>query len=172
MKLFDCIPAAILALLIGALASRAVAETKLTDFNGAWRGKGTDRNVPFELAQPTNCRANIKADLRRMSASIVCNGAAGLNKAIRLDITLAGDAFSGKLTQKASTRGDSASASVLEGSVSGHKTDTSANFIVSFSGLTPNVTVTLNLKGQSSFSMHARTLGSDLMDIVFNRIGT
>jgi hypothetical protein len=171
MKCVDWVAPAVIALLIAAFGSHATAETKLTDFNGTWRGGGTDRSVPFEPAQRTNCRANNKADLRRMSTSIVCNGAAGLDKVIRIDITLAGDAFSGQLTQKATTRGDSASASVLKGSVSGHKTDITANFTVSFPGLTPSVAVTLKLNRLSSFSMHATTLGGELMNIVFDRIG-
>lgn len=162
---------AVIALLMAGFGSSAAAKTQLTDFNGAWHGAGRDRNVPFESAQRTNCRANIKADLRRMSASIVCNGAAGLDKAIRLNITLTGDAFSGELTQKATTYGDAASVAVLKGSVSGHKTDTSANFTVSFPGLTPSVAVTLKLNSRSSFSMHATTLGGELMNVVFSRTG-
>lgn len=170
MKLADCFAPVVLGFLIAALGSgSAGAETKLTDFNGTWHGGGTDRNTPFDTAQRTSCRAAIKADLQHMTTDIACNGAAGLNKVIRLTITLAGEAFSGSLTQKASIRGGADS--VLDGSVFGHKTDTSANFRVSFPGLTPSVAVTLKLANPLSFSMHATTLGGELMDIVFNRTG-
>src|SRR5689334_3743100 len=91
----------LLLLALGLAASPAQAETKLTDFNGTWQGSGNDRNTPFESAQGTACQAVITADLRRMSARIVCNGNAGLSKTIQLAITLAGDSFSGHLTQTA-----------------------------------------------------------------------
>jgi hypothetical protein len=170
MKIVGCIVAVGFALSIAAFGPRAAsAETKLSDFNGTWHGGGTDRNTPFDPAQRTSCRATIKADLRTMSATISCNGVAGLDKLINLNINLAGDVFTGTLTQKATVRG--APPSVLNGTVSGTKTDTSANFRVSFSGLTPSVAVTLKLNNPSSFYMHAETLGGELMNIAFNRTG-
>ena len=119
--------------------------------------------------QRTSCQATINANLTRMSTKIVCNGDAGLTKIVQMSINLAGDTFSGNLTQTATTRGNSASASVLNGSVSGHKTDNTANFKVSFPGLTPSVEVTLKLNSPSSFSMQAATLGGALTDVTYNR---
>jgi hypothetical protein len=152
-----------------ATAAPAAAETKLTDFDGHWQGAGTDRYTPLQATQRTRCSATIAANATRMNSQIDCNGVAGLTKVIQLSITLAGDAFSGHLTQKATTRGDESSASVLNGTVAGHKTDQSANFKVSFSGLTPSVDVTLTLLDSSSFSMRAATFGGQLMDVTFRR---
>jgi hypothetical protein len=150
-------------------AAPAGAETKLTDFNGHWQGAGTDRYTPLQAPQRTRCSATIAAGPTRMNSQIECNGVAGLTKVIQLSITLAGDAFSGDLTQKATTRGDASSASVLNGTVAGHKTDKTANFRVSFPGLTPSVDVTLTLLDPSSFSMRAATFGGQLMDVTFRR---
>ena len=172
MKLADRVTWWMLILLASGLGLRtADAETKLTDFNGTWQGGGTDRNTPFEATQQTKCNATVSADLHRMNTNISCNGAAGLTKVIQLSITLAGDgdAFSGVLTQKATIRGDSSNATVLNGSVAGQKTDKTASFKVSFPGLTPSVNVTLTLNNPSSFSMQATTLGGGLMDVTFNR---
>jgi hypothetical protein len=161
-------------LILAAYASAttyAQAETKLSDFNGTWQGIGTDRNTPFESAQHTRCSATINADLRRMSTGITCHGAAGLDKVIKLTIALTGDgdAFSGNLTQTATIRNDPSSASNLGGTVAGRKTDKTAEFKVSFPGLTPSVNVTLTLGSPSSFTMQATTLGGQLMDLTFNR---
>ena len=103
-----------------------------------------------------------------MSSSIVCNGAAGLTKVIQLKIVLSGDAFTGTLTQKATTSGSN-SPTVLSGSVNGRKTNTTAKFMVSFPGLTPSVAVTLTLMNQAAFSMLSTTIGGQLMNVVFNR---
>jgi hypothetical protein len=161
-------------LILAACASAptyAQAETKLSDFNGTWQGIGTDRNTPFESAQQTRCSATINADLRRMSTGITCHGAAGLDKVIKLTIALIGDgdAFSGNLTQTATTRDDPSIATNLSGAVAGRKTDKTAEFKVSFPGLTPSVNVTLTLSSPSSFAMQATTLGGQLMDLTFNR---
>jgi hypothetical protein len=172
MKLAARVAGGMLVLLaLGSVLGSARAETKLTDFNGTWQGIGTDRNTPFESVQRTRCNATINADLHRMGAGIVCNGVAGLSKVIQLNITLAaaGDAFSGDLTQKATVRGNASSETVLQGSVSGHKTDKTANFRVSFPGLTPSVDVTLTLIDPGTFSMHATTFGGELMDITFSK---
>ena len=170
MKLIGCAALLIVVLSASEFGSGvACAGTELTDFNGSWHDGGTDRSTPLEATQRTSCSAGINADLRRMSANIVCKSVAGLTKVIRLNITLAGNTFSGDLTQKATIRGENPSE--LNGSVSGQKTDTTANFKVSFRGLTPSVEVTLKLNNPSSFSMRAITLGSQLMDVTFNRSG-
>jgi hypothetical protein len=151
MRLSEYPAAGMLVLLLsGAASCPAGAETKLTDFDGQWQGSGQDRDLPFESMQQTSCQTTINADLRRMSSITICNGAAGLDRTIQLTITLNGEAFSGNLTQKTTMRGDDKSVSVLNGSVSGHKTDNIATF-------------------QISFSMQATTLGSTLMDVTFNR---
>jgi hypothetical protein len=151
------------------LCGPAAAETKLTDFNGAWQGAGVDRNTPFESTQQTSCHAAITADLRHMKTVITCHGVAGLDKVVQLIITLTSDdAFTGTLTQKATTRGSSSETN-LEGSVTGHKTDKNADFRVSFPGLTPSVDVALALNNPSSFSMRATTIGGQLMNVTFNR---
>jgi len=152
-------------------AGTARAETKLTDFNGSWQGGGNDRNTPFESMQRTRCNATINADLHHMGTAIVCNGVAGLTKVIQLSITLAaGDTFTGDLSQKATLRGNASSETILKGSVAGQKTDKTANFRVSFPGLTPSVDVTLVLNNPVSFSMRATTIGGELMDVTFNNV--
>jgi hypothetical protein len=168
MKLARHLAVAIVILSGAEIASfPADAETKLTDFNGIWQGSGKDRNSPFEPLQQTSCHATINADLRRMDSRIACNGDAGLSKIIQLTITLDGDAFSGNLTQRTAMDGDNTSVSVLNGSVSGHKTDDTAQFQVRFPGLVPNVAVTLKLNSPFSYSMQAMTLGIVLMDVTF-----
>jgi hypothetical protein len=153
----------------GAAYGPAGAETKLSDFDGQWQGSGQDRDLPFEAMQQTSCQTTINADLRRMSSTTICNGDAGLDKIIQLAITLSGEAFSGNLMQKTTMRGDDKSVSVLNGSVSGHKTDNTATFQISFPGFLPNATVALRLISPSSYSMQASTLGSTLMDVTFTR---
>jgi hypothetical protein len=150
-------------------AGSAGAESKLTDFNGNWQGRGTDRSSPFETVQGTSCQQTNNATLSRMISKIVCTGDAGLNKTTQMTITLAGDTLSGNLTQTQTTRGSDAPPTVYKGSIFGHKTDNAANFKVSFSGLTPSVEVSLKLINPSSFSMQATTLGSVLTDVTYNR---
>jgi hypothetical protein len=147
----------------------AGAETRLTDFDGQWLGSGQDRDLPFEPMQQTSCQTTNSADLRRLSSVTVCKGDAGLDKLIQLTITLSGETFSGTLTQKSTLRGDDTFVSVLNGSVSGHKTDNTATFQVNFPGLVPNAIVMLRLISPSSYSMKATTLGSALMDVTFTR---
>lgn len=159
----------LLFLAIAGAACSAMAETRLTDFNGVWQGAGEDRRFPFERMQRTKCQTNIHTDLRQMTARTKCIGDAGLNKSITLSIFTEGDAFSGSLTQIASIAGDTDSPTVLKGSVSGQKTNSIATFQVRFSGLIPTVTVTLNLIKSTSYTMLARTLGGTLMDVTFNR---
>jgi len=147
----------------------AGAETKLTDFNGEWRGSGSDRNSPLESLQPTSCQNTIRADLRRMNGEMTCDGQAGLRKVIHLAITVDGDRFAGTVTQRTTTRGGNAPPSVLNGTVSGRKTETTATFQVRWSGLLPSTTVALKLLNPSSYSMHVTSLGITMMDVTFNR---
>jgi hypothetical protein len=143
------------------------ADPNFMDFNGAWQGSGTDRDLPFETTQRTSCRATVDANLRTMNSLMSCSGDAGLRKDIRLNIILDGDAFAGSLTQKATTPGTSVT--VLDGSVYGHVTNTTADFRVDFPGLMPKVTVTLRRDSASSFSMQASVWGAVLMDVTFDR---
>ena len=170
MKLSECLAAAMLILSAwGAASGSAGAETKLSDFDGQWQGSGKDRDLPFEAMQQTSCQTTVNADLVRMSSTTICNGDAGLDKIIQLAIILSGEAFSGNLMQKTTMRGDDKSVSVLNGSVSGRKTDNTATFQVSFPGFLPNAAVTLRLINPTSYSMQATTLGSTLMDVTFTR---
>jgi hypothetical protein len=169
MKLSECLAAGILILSAPAASDPAGAETKLSDFDGQWQGSGKDRDLPFEAMQQTSCQTTVNADLVRMSSTTICNGDAGLDKIIQLAIILSGEAFSGNLMQKTTMRGDDRSVSVLNGSVSGRKTDNTATFQVSFPGFLPNAAVTLRLINPTSYSMQATTLGSTLMDVTFTR---
>ncbi|HEV3159590.1 MAG TPA: hypothetical protein VGZ89_06355 [Xanthobacteraceae bacterium] len=144
----------------------AAAETKLSEFNGEWRGSGTDRSTPFN-AQPTNCRMKIQADLSHMSSETICIGQAGLHKVLRLTITLDGAQFTGDASQTSTvTNGTS---EVLHGTVVGHKSDEVASIEVRFPGLTPNATVALRRLDPSTFNMHITSLGLTLMDVTFNK---
>ena len=158
--------------IFGTAPCPAGAESRLTDFDGQWLGSGQDRDSPLAPMQQTSCQTTNNADLRRMSSVTICKGDAGLDRVVQLTIALNGETFSGNLTQKTTMRGDDASASVLNGSVSGHKTDNTATFQVSFPGLVPNVVVILRLISPSSYSMKATTLGGALMDVIFNRAVT
>jgi hypothetical protein len=151
------------------MPSARSAAAKLTDFNGAWRGSGTDRATPLQSSQQTNCRATIRADETSLTDEMVCDGQGGLHKTIRLAVHLSGKVISGTLTQKSSTHG--ADAATLEGSISGTRTANAANFQVHFGGLMPTVTVNLRLNNPSSYSIHASTFGGTLMDVSFRRAG-
>jgi hypothetical protein len=168
-QLVKCLAVGTFILAISGALRPAGAETTLTDFDGLWQGSGKDRDLPFESMQQTSCQTTVNADLRRMSSITICNGQAGLDKTIQLAVTLSGEAISGTITQRTTMHGDEASASVLAGSVSGHKTDNTATFQISFPGFIPNATVTLRLISPTSYSMQASTLGSLLMDVTFNR---
>ena len=159
---------AIIASLTGGIDLSSVrAEPNFMDFNGNWQGSGTDRNLPFETTQRTSCRATVDANLSTMNSLISCSGDAGLKKDIRLNIILDGEAFTGSLIQKSMTPGSPVT--VLDGSVYGHATDTTADFRIEFPGLMPKVTVTLRRDSASSFSMQASVWGAVLMDVTFNR---
>jgi hypothetical protein len=56
------------------MPSARSAAAKLTDFNGAWRGSGTDRATPLQSSQQTNCRATIRADETSLTDEMVCDG--------------------------------------------------------------------------------------------------
>jgi hypothetical protein len=61
---------AIIALL--AFTAGAAAETKLTDFNGEWRGSGQDRDTPLQSLQPTTCQNAVRATPQRMLIDMTC----------------------------------------------------------------------------------------------------
>lgn len=151
------------------IPSAMAAAAKLTEFNGAWRGNGTDRATPFQSSQQTNCRATIRADATNLVDEIICEGQSGLHKAIRLAVHLNGNVISGSLSQTSTTRGSNPS--TLQGSVSGTRSENAANFQVHFGGLMPTVTVALKLNNPSSYSIHANTFGGTLMDVSFSRAG-
>lgn len=148
----------------------AAAETKLSDFNGEWRGNGTDRSTPLEFAQPTNCRMRIQADLRHMHSETTCIGQAGLRKVLRLTITVDGDQFTGDASQTSTVT--NSAAEVLNGTVIGHKADEMASLEVRFPGLTPSATIVLRRHDPSSFNMNITSLGLTLMNVSFNRTTT
>ena len=148
--------------------SNVGAETKLTDFRGAWHGKGTDRNLPFQHAQRTNCRMWVLADQSQMTSSTTCRGDLGLSKVFRLNIALDGDHFTGSASQTSVARGSTAT---VTGSVTGRKTNEMATFQVRFPGFTPNAEVVLKLIGKSSFSMQIASHGFTLSDLIFHRPG-
>ncbi len=151
------------------VASAGAAAAKLTDFNGSWRGSGTDRASPLEASQSTSCHASIRADDTTLNHEMICEGKAGLHKIIRLTVHLSDNRISGTLTQTSTTRGSEASPTTLQGSVSGTRTDNAANFQVRFGGLIPTVTVTLTLNSRSSFFMQASTFVGTLMEVHFDR---
>ena len=145
----------------------ALAETKLSDFNGEWHGSGTDRNTPLESTQVTSCRMRIHADLWHLNSETICNGKAGLHKVLRLTITLDGDQFTGEASQtSAVTNG---TAKMLNGRVIGHKSDEMASLQVRFPGLTPSATVVLRRLDPSVFTMNITSLGLALTNVTFDR---
>jgi hypothetical protein len=144
----------------------AAAETKLSEFNGEWRGSGTDRSTPFN-AQPTNCRMKVQADLSHMTSETTCIGQAGLHKVLRLTIALDGAQFTGDASQTSTVT--SGTAEVLHGTVIGHKGDEVASMEVRFSGITPNATIALRRLDPSTFNMHITSLGLTLTDVTFNK---
>jgi hypothetical protein len=147
----------------------AVAESKLTDLNGEWRGSGTDRDSPFENFQETICRTKIKADESHMNSVMICEGQQGLKKVVRLTVTLDGDKFTGDVDQTTLTRGDK-TPDVDKGTVSGQKIKDTANLQIRFPGLMPNATVALVLRNPSSYTMHVSSLGSTIMNVTFSKV--
>jgi hypothetical protein len=157
------------ALVTWLLPALAAAETKLTDLNGTWRGAGHDRNAPWELLQPTHCRTTIRADVRRINAETICDKDDGGRKVIQLSMTVAGDQVTGTVSQRRTVRGSKEPVSVLNGSLSGQRTDTTAHLAVRWSDLTPSTTVALTLNTPSSYSMTVTALGLTMMDVTFRR---
>jgi hypothetical protein len=159
---------AVLALVIVAAGSvAAAAETKLTDFNGEWRGTGQDRESMLQSLQDTICRNRIRADLKRMQTEMICIRKSGLSKRVRLTVVLEGNRFTGEIMQKTTQPGRDDS--VINGTIEGQKTDNSANFRVTWKGATPNTSVDLTLNTPTSYSMRVTALGITVMDVTFNR---
>ena len=147
----------------------AGAENKLPEFNGRWTGSGTDRDLPFATAQPTQCQTRVTADLTHMTSNMECNGNAGLNKRVRLSISFTGNEFTGTAEQTSVVRGSSAPPKRRAGTVAGLRTGDRAEFEVKFSGLTPNAHVVLELTSPTSFAMTISTLGATLTKVDFHR---
>jgi hypothetical protein len=145
----------------------AAAETKLTDFNGEWNGVGQDRESALQFLQDTSCKTVIRADLTHMQTEMNCARKSGVRKLVQLTVTLAGDQFNGKIMQKTTQPGREDA--VINGAISGNKTDRSANFLVTWQGATPNTTVDLKLISPTSYSMQATALGITVLDVTFNR---
>ena len=156
--------AAVLACL---LPAPAAADPKLSDLNGKWQGAGRDRSAPWQSLQSTKCRTTIRANSRQLNTEMTCDSGDGQRKVVHLSVTLDGDQVTGKVSQQ--LRHSKYPVSVLNGSVSGQRTDTTANLNVRWSDLTPNTTVALKLNGSSSYSMKVTALGLTMMDVTFNR---
>jgi hypothetical protein len=150
-----------------ALVTSAAAETKLTEFNGEWRGTGQDRDSLFESPQATICQNAIRANPQRMRTEMTCERKSGGSKLIRLMVTLEGEQFTGKIMRKTMQPGREDA--VINGAISGKKTDKIANFQVRWQGATPNATVDLKLLTPTSYSMQVTALGMTVMDVTFNR---
>ena len=163
--------AAVIAVVLAAWVTpfSAVAESKLTDLNGEWRGSGIDRDSPFEKFQETNCHTKIEADESHMNSVMICEGQQVLKKVIRLTVTLDGDKFTGDVDQSTLARGDK-TPDVDKGTVSGQKVKDTANLRIRFPGLMPNATVALVLLNPSSYTMHVSSLGSTIMNVTFSKV--
>jgi len=158
------------AALAGWLALTAAgAETKLPELNGRWTGSGTDRDLPFATAQPTQCLTRVTADLTHMISNMECNGNAGLNKRVWLSISFTGNKFTGTAEQISVVRGSGAPPKRRAGTVVGVRTGDKAEFEVKFSGLTPNAHVVLELTSPTSFAMRISSLGATLTSVEFHR---
>jgi hypothetical protein len=151
---------------IGCVAG-AAAETKLTDFNGQWRGAGQDRDSPLQSLQDTACQNAVRATPQRMTIELTCERKSGVRKTIRMNVMLTGDQLSGRINQRTSEPGKEDA--VIGGTLSGKKTDNAANFTVSWKGPTPNATVNLRLNNPTSYSMQVTALGLTFMDAAFSR---
>lgn len=145
----------------------AAAETKLTHFNGEWRGTGQDRDSPLQALQDTTCQNAVRATPQRMISEMTCERKSGVRKTIRMNVTLEGDQLSGRINQRTSEPGKEDV--VIGGTLSGKKTDNAANFTVNWKGPTPSATVNLQLNGRTSYSMRVTALGLTFMDAAFSR---
>jgi hypothetical protein len=156
------------AVLIASAVLPARAETKLTDLNGEWRGSGNDRDLPIESFQPTTCRNTIRADQRRITSDMTCNGQRGLSKVIHLSGTVDNDQIAGSVSQKVRKEGRTAP-SEWNGSMTGQKAGDTAKFTVRWGGITPNATVSLVMQNPNSYSMLVTSLGLTIMNVNFTR---
>jgi hypothetical protein len=147
----------------------AGAESKLPEFNGRWTGSGTDRDLPFATAQPTQCLTRVTADLTHLTSNMECNGRDGLDKRVRLSISFTGNKFTGTAEQTSVVRGSGATPKQRSGTVAGVRTGDKAEFEVKFSGLTPNAQVVLELTSPTSFAMRISSLGATLTSVDFHR---
>lgn len=145
----------------------AAAETKLTDFNGEWRGTGQDRDSPLQSLQDTTCQNAVRATPTRMNSEMTCERKSGVRKTIRMNVTLEGDQLSGRINQRTAEPGKEDV--VMGGTLSGKKTDNAATFTVDWKGPTPNATVNLKLNNPTSYSMQVTALGLTFMNAAFNR---
>lgn len=159
--------AVVLAILATSIS--AVAETKLTDLKGEWRGTGTDRDLPVDNFQKTLCHTKIEADDSHMNSVTICNGQQGLHKVIRLMVTLDGDKFTGSVSHKTLVRG-STTPEVIRGSVLGQRAKDTVNLRIRLPGLLPNAAVDLVLRNPSSYTMHVSSLGLTTMNVTFSKI--
>jgi hypothetical protein len=150
-----------------ALVTGAAAETKLTDFNGEWRGAGQDRDSPLQGLQDTTCQNAVRATPQRMNSEMTCERKSGVRKTIRMNVTLEGDQLSGRINQRTSEPGKEDA--VIGGTLSGKKTGNTAAFTVNWKGPTPNATVNLTLNNPASYSMRVTALGLTFMDATFSR---
>ena len=151
-----------------ALVTGAAAETKLTEFNGEWRGSGQERDSPLQYLQATSCRNVIRASPKRMQSEMTCERKSGGSKLIRMTVMLEGDELTGRITRRAMQPGREDA--VIRGTVSGKTTDKSANLLVRWQGATPNTAVDLKLNTATSYSMQATALGMTMMDLTLNRL--
>lgn len=147
----------------------AGAETPLTEFNGPWVGRGTDRDSPLQTAQRTQCQTRVQADPTHMTSDMECNGRAGLQKRILLSVAFTGSRFTGSVEQTSVVRGSGAAPLLRAGSVTGNKAGDTAEFLVRFPGLTPNAHVVLELTSPTSFAMTVSSLGATLTKVHFRR---
>src|SRR5689334_907733 len=149
------------------IAANAEAETKLSDFTGEWSGRGQDRDLPLASPEAVVCQNGIRANPRRLHSEMTCERRSGVQNAVQMTVTLEGNQLGGKITRKI-TRPDGPE-DVINGTVSGTKTDNTADLLVRWEGATPNTTIALKLTSPASYSMQATALGATMMDLTFRR---
>lgn len=150
-----------------AVTASAAAETKLTDFNGEWRGSGQDRDSPLQSLQDITCQNAVRATLQRINIEMTCERKSGVRKVTRMNATLEGDQFTGRINQRTIEPGKADA--VIGGTLSGKKTDNAANFVVTWKSAIPNTSVDLKLNNRTSYSMKVTALGLTIMDAAFTR---
>jgi hypothetical protein len=149
------------------LGANAKAETKLSDFTGEWSGRGQDRDLPLASPEAVVCQNGIRANPKRLHSELTCQRKSGVENAVQMTVTLEGNQLSGKITRKITRPGGQED--VITGTVSGTKTDDTANLLVSWDGATPNTAIALKLTTPASYSMQATALGATMMDLTFRR---